>query len=264
MQYGAVQTLPRNTSGRDFVVGDIHGCFSVLEKAMKKAGFNHKKDRLISVGDLVNKGPQSERALDFLKHDWVYAVRGNHDEAVATFAQRAKDGTFKKADLDRCKNMGADWILNPKNKKLLKQIRTEFSALPYAIEIETGAGKIGIVHAEVPLGMDWETFKKQLAKSVKRGDDPFDLQSVRSQTILGRARINGEKTPDKNKVQGLKKLFVGHTPQRDGCTNLGNIFYIDTAAASDNFLTLVNIQTKRSNLIGAKTPKGLHQIIDFT
>ena len=28
--------LPKNTKGRDFVVGDIHGCFSLLEKALEK------------------------------------------------------------------------------------------------------------------------------------------------------------------------------------------------------------------------------------
>ena len=45
-----------NRTGRDFVVGDVHGCFRTLEQALGQVGFDRERDRLFSVGDLVNRG----------------------------------------------------------------------------------------------------------------------------------------------------------------------------------------------------------------
>ena len=39
-----------NLSGRDFVCGDIHGCFDLVESFLNKIGFDKTKDRLFSVG----------------------------------------------------------------------------------------------------------------------------------------------------------------------------------------------------------------------
>lgn len=56
-----LQRFAVNQSGRDFAVGDIHGCFSKLEAALRRVGFIPEKDRLFSVGDLVDRGPESHR-----------------------------------------------------------------------------------------------------------------------------------------------------------------------------------------------------------
>ena len=45
-----------NTKGRDFVVGDIHGELEMLKSELVKVGFDHSKDRLFSVGDMVDRG----------------------------------------------------------------------------------------------------------------------------------------------------------------------------------------------------------------
>lgn len=46
----------RNQAGRDFVIGDVHGAFDEVWKAMKLAGFDRSRDPLFSVGDLVDRG----------------------------------------------------------------------------------------------------------------------------------------------------------------------------------------------------------------
>ena len=43
-----------NQVGRDFVVGDVHGCFRTLEVALLEIEFDPIRDRLFGVGDLVN------------------------------------------------------------------------------------------------------------------------------------------------------------------------------------------------------------------
>ena len=49
---------------KTYAVGDIQGCFKPFKRLLKRAGFDKKADRLWSVGDLVNRGPQN---LDTLR-----------------------------------------------------------------------------------------------------------------------------------------------------------------------------------------------------
>jgi serine/threonine protein phosphatase 1 len=76
----AVLRFPLNDQGRDFVVGDIHGMFQHLTQLLDKIGFDEEHDRLFSVGDLVDRGPESKRALEWLDKPWFYACRGNHEQ----------------------------------------------------------------------------------------------------------------------------------------------------------------------------------------
>jgi len=73
----------RNTQGRDFAVGDIHGHFTRLQAALEAVDFAPEVDRLFSVGDVVDRGPESERVLDWLAQPWFFAVQGNHEACTA-------------------------------------------------------------------------------------------------------------------------------------------------------------------------------------
>ena len=70
---------------RTLIVGDIHGCRAELEDLIARAGLSRKTDQLISVGDLVAKGPDSHGVLKLMR-DWgALAVKGNHDAHVLKF-----------------------------------------------------------------------------------------------------------------------------------------------------------------------------------
>jgi len=68
---------------RTVVVGDIHGCFTELEKLLKLISFSDD-DLLIAVGDLVDRGPRTWDVVRFF-HDKpnAYSVLGNHDRRLA-------------------------------------------------------------------------------------------------------------------------------------------------------------------------------------
>ncbi len=74
-----VQHYAANTEGRDFIIGDLHGCLTLLTSALDNMTFNPDKDRLFSVGDLVDRGPDNEACLDLLNEPWFFSVMGNHD-----------------------------------------------------------------------------------------------------------------------------------------------------------------------------------------
>jgi bis(5'-nucleosyl)-tetraphosphatase (symmetrical) len=67
---------------KNYVIGDIQGCYKGLRKLLISAGFNPYKDKLWAVGDLVARGPQSLETLEFLKDlgpAHFDTVLGNHD-----------------------------------------------------------------------------------------------------------------------------------------------------------------------------------------
>jgi serine/threonine protein phosphatase 1 len=68
-----------NVRGRDFVVADLHGCLELLWRLLRHVQFDPSRDRVWSVGDLTDRGPDSWGCLRLLKQPWFHAVLGNHD-----------------------------------------------------------------------------------------------------------------------------------------------------------------------------------------
>jgi bis(5'-nucleosyl)-tetraphosphatase (symmetrical) len=85
-----------------YAVGDIQGCLDPLRRLLDSVAFDPGQDRLLAVGDIVNRGPDSLATLR-----WVHSlgasfdtVLGNHDLhllAVAAGVRRA----YPKDTLDR-------------------------------------------------------------------------------------------------------------------------------------------------------------------
>ena len=66
---------------RTIVVGDVHGCREELEELLDRVGFA-SGDRLIFVGDLVARGPDSLGVLDVVRRTGAVVVRGNHEQRI--------------------------------------------------------------------------------------------------------------------------------------------------------------------------------------
>ena len=63
------------------LVGDIQGCDAALAQLLAQAGFSPSRDRLVVLGDLVNRGPRSLAVLQRVQAlgDAARCVLGNHD-----------------------------------------------------------------------------------------------------------------------------------------------------------------------------------------
>lgn len=59
-----------------WLMGDLHGCFALLMGRLRQLRFDPQADLLISVGDLIDRGPQSADCLGLLRCRWFRAVRG--------------------------------------------------------------------------------------------------------------------------------------------------------------------------------------------
>lgn len=61
------------------VIGDIHGCYVELQALLDKAGLGDD-DSILSVGDIVDRGPEAPQVLDFFRrHPNAHALMGNHE-----------------------------------------------------------------------------------------------------------------------------------------------------------------------------------------
>jgi serine/threonine protein phosphatase 1 len=223
-----VKHFERNTKGRDFAVGDIHGHFRALWTVLGSVRFDREKDRLFSVGDLVDRGPDSEMALDWIDEPWFHAVRGNHEDMAIRWPSGNMDAANYAAN-------GGGWnVSNPRHLQMA--FSCAFDALPVAIEVETEGGLIGIVHADCPfpawrdftVSLDDETMSNKMRKAV------FEA------ALWSRERIQDE---DRSGVPDIRALIVGHTPLKKPAV-LGNVHYIDTGGwFRDGYFTLIDLAT---------------------
>lgn len=77
---------------RTLIVGDIHGCADELDDLLAHAGFDPNGDRLVLVGDLVAKGPDSKGVVDRARELSALCVRGNHEAHVLRFESARREG----------------------------------------------------------------------------------------------------------------------------------------------------------------------------
>ena len=209
-----------NPVGRDFVVGDVHGCFSELLAELDQQGFDCHVDRLFSVGDLIDRGPESADVVDWLARPWFHAVRGNHE-------QMALDYLSGDLDADDYWSYGGAWFIEL-SRPDQNRIAAQLAALPVVLEIETSSGLIGLVHGDCPFA-SWHDLVTSLD-----GDDALLLAEI---CMSSRDRIIER---DATGVRDVAKVFVGHTPVV-APFSLGNVHYVDTGAVYGHKLTVSQI-----------------------
>lgn len=210
-----VARFNRNERGRDFAVGDIHGAYNLVWKAMQRARFNPEVDRLFAVGDLIDRGADSYRCAKFLSMPYVHAVRGNHEEMLLDL-YASGDPPPELIEYMAMRNGLAWWLSVDEAQR--RTILAAIANLPFAIEIETVRGKVGLIHADVPEGMSWPEFIEKI--------EAGDSDTVET-CLWGRKRI---KRGDQAGIAGIGRVFVGHTPQPDGLARFGNVYAIDSGA----------------------------------
>lgn len=230
-------TLPENIIGRDLIVSDIHGHFPQLERLLAEQHFNPDADRLIAVGDMIDRGPQSARALEFLAQPWFFSVLGNHEQAMLDWLDALLDDAPAETVREfagRHAAWGGDWAIplltaamrGPRDE--VRRWQRALRALPLAIVIPRAGKRIGVVHATVP-GGDWAALA---ANCQGAGSSP-----PREAVLWERLPLADANEP---RVTGIDLVFAGHnvvdTPRR-----IGNFWMIETGAWKGGDITLVDI-----------------------
>jgi len=220
-----IKKLSKNREGIDYIVGDIHGAFTKLGMALRAINFDDGVDRLISVGDLVDRGVESPLYHHWLDKPWFHAVRGNHEDMAIKFAE----GHWP---LDNYIANGGEWNANNAISER-NRIADDLLELPFIIEIETSKGTVGVIHANTR-GNSWKYMLENIM-----------LSHVQEHYIWSRDRIwnvgaalEGSNSQyvgyegnyveyEGDDVKYVRAVVVGHTPSRK-VVKIGNVYHIDT------------------------------------
>jgi len=208
-----------NENGKDYVIGDLHGCYDLLADKMYEIGFNKKVDRLFSVGDLIDRGSKSLECLRLATEDWFFPVQGNHEDMMLSAVLDGKN-------VDLWLVNGGDWYIKLALdeqlivKELCQIIR---ETMPYSITVETENGDIGICHAQPP-SIDWKNAVKP---------DERDIKIM----LWSRSWIADGK---QDRVDFIYKTYHGHTPKE--VVTIANTNFIDTGAFFTGKLTMAELK----------------------
>lgn len=264
-----VKRLPANRLGRDFVIGDLHGCKTDLDRLLQIVEFDYAVDRLISVGDLVDRGQNSLECLLLLRAPWFHAVMGNHEQLLLNFfrpwmVSGTSPDAYSEAGISFLVN-GGGWALNecdPSTRPTqpLNGLLSLASALPQILVVGEGVERYNVVHAE-------------LAKPGKRGlhgavwvDEEIDALGefgVADEDYPGfrwsRQIMGGNRWSNRppSVVEGLSPTFCGHTvgfgirkAYSHICLDTGAfIGHRDDPQAENYGLTLIDIKDRHWYMI---------------
>lgn len=199
-----------------FVVGDLHGCYDLLMNKLKEAKFDFKKDLLVAVGDLIDRGAQSLECLRLINETWFKTVRGNHEQMAINGINGNQQSLYA------WMHNGGGWYfkLNDSDKKEAEALINKCNELPLIIELSINNKLIVVAHADYP-----------------HNEYKFGKEISNKQVIWSRERL--EKN-DNSEIKGVEFFIFGHTPLRE-VTQIANRVYIDTGAVFSGDLTLTRI-----------------------
>jgi len=143
--------IPQNRANKDFVVGDVHGHLKQLQDQLKALAFDPASDRLFCLGDVVDRGPDSAAMLDMIDQKSVFSILGNHEAMMIA-------GFENPADVQLHFSNGGEWFYDL-NRSEQSRLVDKVRLWPWAMEVETGSGTAGLVHADVPES-SWDVVQK--------------------------------------------------------------------------------------------------------
>ncbi len=137
--------------GRTVIVGDVHGCRRELERLLEAVAFT-TGDRLVFVGDLVARGPDSLGVLDVARRTGAIVVRGNHEDKLLAWRDAGRPGRGASSA------QTAPVTLGRMHLELARSLRdvdwTLLETAPYVLDLPEHA--LRVVHAGVHPGVPIE------------------------------------------------------------------------------------------------------------
>lgn len=202
-----------------FVVGDIHGMFTMLEAKLTELGFDPETDHLLSVGDLIDRGPESHLAIEYAARPWFHFVRGNHEQLAQAHVMGHPYVHVSN---------GGKWFntLTPEEKSEHARI---LNNAPVIMEVVTPSGRrVGIIHADMPT-RDWNDIHSL---------QEWEHSSWTEYCLWNRSGIHdiGE-----GGIRNIDHVYFGHTPLLD-VLHRGNCSWIDTSACRGGIMSVLEVK----------------------
>lgn len=211
-------------TGRTIAIGDIHGCSRALD-AVVHAIAPQPDDTIVTLGDHIDRGPDSRGAVDRLlslkKQCRLISLTGNHEEMLAEALRdkAAIEKWLRCGGTDTLRSYGAaggdsprrlcDWF--PDSHREFQIAGGPYHETPTHIFVHAGLLPDVPLDAQPPVVLTW------------RVTDPASAVAHRSGKVT----------------------VVGHTPQKSGeVLDLGHLLCIDTNCVRGGWLTAIEMESR--------------------
>ena len=172
--------------GRTVFIGDVHGCAAELEQLLEHIQFS-ESDRLIFVGDLIARGPDSRGVLKIFRKTRATGVLGNHEERLLAVRRARVQGR-------RGPRLG------PAHYRLSHQLEDAewdlLAALPRHLDVREHG--VRVVHAGVHPRLPFEE------------QDPWTLTHIRTLSDTGMASDRAMGQPWAAQYESGPHIVFGH------------------------------------------------------
>ncbi len=208
---------------RHIVIGDIHGCFAELQALLSQLAAS-PDDVIVSVGDLVDRGPEPAEVVRFFRaRPNTVVLAGNHERkhvrGVLSYAQ----------EITRLQ-LGAEY----------DEIVRWMGTLPYYLELDDAI----VVHAALLPGVPLAEQKHEVLCGSTAGEHELKRQ-------LG-------DRPWHELWDGDKPVIFGHHVVEEPLIRPGKIYGIDTGACHGGRLTAVTLPDLGVHSVPARADHWTH------
>ena len=268
----------------NYAIGDIQGCYRELILLLDKINFNTSEDRLWLCGDLVNRGPDSLKCLEFLhsiKRNCLITL-GNHDLHLIALsegvAELSKADTLK--DLLQSPSLGlyVNWLkqlpLIQADTLVSKGIQKEYIMTHAGVPPHWSLEEAKQHSNEISKNLNSPILSKHFLKNMYGNEPSSDSKNLSKDERLrlhtnyftrmrfcdehGKIELTNKGNPTnapqgfkpwfKNELKIMKEsthLLFGHWAALKGITGVHNITALDTGCIWGERLTAINLEDGR-------------------
>jgi len=212
-------------NGKTFIVGDVHGCLDMLKRLMGSLGWSPEADRLIFLGDFIDRGANAKGVVDYVmeiskRSERVECLMGNHERILLDFMDGKDTNTF-------FLNGGLATLNSYRSERqrggflIPDDHLTFFRSLKLLIELED----FYVVHAGLRPGVPVDS------------QNPEDLLWIRDSFIFSNFYFG-------------KRVIFGHTPFAQPLI-MENKIGLDTGAVYGNRLTCLELPSLKFHFVEA-------------
>lgn len=238
---------------KKFVIGDIHGNFKGLKQCFERSGFDYENDLLITLGDVVDRGPESYECIEeLLKIKNRIDIKGNHDDVWEKWMHTGQHLLHF--------SHGAVSTLQSYMNHIEDDLGYERFIKPYQGGISTNLTRRDIPQSHIDFfkNQNYIFIDDENRCFVHGGfnrlesvvdQDPDDFLWDRS--LIEKALCYKPNGGDKFKIlNDFKEVYVGHSPTIAYCRTTepqfpAQIIMMDTGGAyPEGKVTIMNIETK--------------------
>ena len=204
---------------RTFVIGDIHGGNKALEQCLERSAFDMQRDQLISLGDICDGWPETDKCFEALtKIKRLTVVMGNHDWWLQQWVVHGS------ADISWLGNGGQNTVNCYPNGMPEAHVQILHNMQPYHVQDNRL-----FVHAGI--------------------NPSVELEDQDEHTLMwDRQFVHAAFNDDSGQLTRFDEVYIGHTPiHRFGYSKpikKAEVWLMDTGAAWGEKLTMMNVDTK--------------------